>query len=222
MCGDGNLDLGEECDDGNNEPGDGCSPDCMLELPPPCCGDGRLDQGEECDDGNNEPGDGCSPDCTLEPYCGDGILDPGEECDDGNNQPGDGCSPDCTLECDNPGTGGAGYWRIHWEAWPTDRIEIGGVTYTVRQAIAALSTPARGDKTYAMFRGLTAAMLNVMIGNDRSCIVRAIAAGNRWLESFPLGSNVRALSQAWQGHGAHIADMLDQYNNGLMCAPYRE
>lgn len=34
-CGDGNLDLdqGEECDDGNNEDGDGCSSDCVIEVP---------------------------------------------------------------------------------------------------------------------------------------------------------------------------------------------
>ncbi len=31
-CGDGSLDSGEECDDGNNEDGDGCSSDCELEL----------------------------------------------------------------------------------------------------------------------------------------------------------------------------------------------
>jgi hypothetical protein len=73
-----------------------------------------------------------------------------------------------------------------------------------------------------MFRALTAAMLNVMIGNDRSCISRAIAAGNRWLAAYPLGSDIRAPSHAWQDHGAFIASMLDQYNNGMMCAPYRE
>ena len=30
-CGDGNVDLGEECDDGNQVNGDGCSSDCRLE-----------------------------------------------------------------------------------------------------------------------------------------------------------------------------------------------
>ncbi len=95
FCGDGIQDEGEECDDGNNEPDDGCDPNCALE---PRCGDGAQDEGEECDDGNNEPDDGCASNCILEPYCGDGTLDEGEECDDGNSNRGDGCSADCVIE----------------------------------------------------------------------------------------------------------------------------
>jgi cysteine-rich repeat protein len=95
VCGDGKLDEGEECDDGNNVDGDGCSAECTIE---PFCGDGNLDPGEECDDGNNADGDGCSANCTIEPFCGDGNLDPGEECDDGNNVDGDGCSAICEDE----------------------------------------------------------------------------------------------------------------------------
>jgi len=90
-CGDGILQPGEECDDGNNVDGDGCQADCTN----PRCGDGILDAGEECDDGNNIDGDGCQADCTT-PYCGDGILDAGEQCDDGNNIDGDGCQANCT------------------------------------------------------------------------------------------------------------------------------
>ena len=69
-CGDGNLDSGEECDDGNNIDGDGCSADCMIETPEPYCGNNILESGEECDDGNNIDGDGCSADCMIEePAC---------------------------------------------------------------------------------------------------------------------------------------------------------
>jgi cysteine-rich repeat protein len=38
FCGDGNLDLGEECDDNNNVPDDGCSAICTIE----CTGTDRL------------------------------------------------------------------------------------------------------------------------------------------------------------------------------------
>jgi len=93
ICGDGVLDSGEECDDGNTVDGDGCSANCTIEY----CGDGVLNPGEECDDGNKVDGDGCSANCTLE-YCGDGVLNPGEECDDGNTVEGDGCSANCTIE----------------------------------------------------------------------------------------------------------------------------
>ncbi len=68
FCGDGNLDPGEQCDDGNNIDGDGCSANCTTEL---FCGDGYLDPGEQCDDGNNVDGDGCSAICTIEEDCGE-------------------------------------------------------------------------------------------------------------------------------------------------------
>ncbi len=44
LCGNGDIDPGEICDDGNTIPGDGCSSDCQLP-----CGDGKLDEGELCD-----------------------------------------------------------------------------------------------------------------------------------------------------------------------------
>ncbi|HEU0032639.1 MAG TPA: DUF4215 domain-containing protein [Kofleriaceae bacterium] len=99
VCGDGHVDEGEECDDGNTTSGDGCSATCEIETPP-CCGDGHVDPGEECDDGNTTSGDGCSATCEIEtpPCCGDGHVDPGEECDDGNTTNGDGCSATCQLE----------------------------------------------------------------------------------------------------------------------------
>ncbi len=97
-CGNGNLDPGEDCDDGNNVDGDGCKADCTL---PMICGDGFTQPGEECDDGNNDDGDGCRSNCTTE-VCGDGLLDPPEECDDGNNDDGDGCASDCITEDDLP------------------------------------------------------------------------------------------------------------------------
>lgn len=63
VCGDGVLDEGEQCDDGNNVDGDGCSAECTVES---YCGDGVLDEGEECDDGNFVDGDGCSATCQME------------------------------------------------------------------------------------------------------------------------------------------------------------
>ncbi|MGH9870310.1 MAG: hypothetical protein ACREAA_19410 [Candidatus Polarisedimenticolia bacterium] len=62
----------EECDDGNNAPGDGCGAACTVEF----CGDGTIDFGETCDPPGVPPGlpNECRGDCT---FCGDGILDPG-------------------------------------------------------------------------------------------------------------------------------------------------
>ncbi|WP_428269773.1 DUF4215 domain-containing protein, partial [Haliangium sp.] len=95
-CGNGRLDRGEVCDDGNIIAGDGCSADCRLRE---SCGNGVIDDGEACDDGNISSGDGCSRDCGSDESCGNGILDlpAGEVCDDGNQVSGDGCSGDCRV-----------------------------------------------------------------------------------------------------------------------------
>lgn len=79
LCGNGQLDQGEECDDGVGNSDtlvDACRTNCRLAH----CGDGVLDTGEECDDGNSEEGDGCTTACTLE-ICGNGVLEGGEYCD---------------------------------------------------------------------------------------------------------------------------------------------
>lgn len=122
-CGNGIIDIGEVCDDGNVISGDDCSADCLsIEI----CGNGITDaaKGEECDDAGEsarcdadcsfaECGDGtlnivreeqcdaagesaaCDTDCTFA-SCGDGILNRvhGEECDDGAESAF--CDVDCT------------------------------------------------------------------------------------------------------------------------------
>ncbi len=93
VCGDGQLNGDEECDDGNSDDNDGCRNDCTV----PVCGDGLLDPDESCEP-PGEPaggnGNDCRDDCTV---CGDAIVDPGEDCDDGNGVDDDGCRNDCTI-----------------------------------------------------------------------------------------------------------------------------
>jgi len=57
--------AGEECDDGNVIPGDGCESNCIASG---VCGNGVVDADveEECDDGNTVDGDGCSSTCSFE------------------------------------------------------------------------------------------------------------------------------------------------------------
>jgi cysteine-rich repeat protein len=97
LCGDGVLDAGEECDDGNFSNLDLCSDSCEVRL----CGNGTVDPGEECDDGNFVDGDLCTTECT-DAECGNEIVEPGEACDDGNLIDGDGCSSSCAVNtCGN-------------------------------------------------------------------------------------------------------------------------
>lgn len=63
-CGDGNVDEGEKCDDGNALNDDACLDSCVLAV----CGDGFVHKGvETCDDGNDLALDGCEPDCSGTP-----------------------------------------------------------------------------------------------------------------------------------------------------------
>ena len=78
LCGNGLRDLGENCDDGDTDNGDGCDEYCQVESGFFCpvsylcfllsgnqCGNGYYQPqlGEGCDDGNNNNGDGCSAAC---------------------------------------------------------------------------------------------------------------------------------------------------------------
>jgi fibro-slime domain-containing protein len=78
-CGNGVREGSEQCDDGDNDMGDGCTPFCREEPVCPAaggacttsCGDGLLlpvdmAAGQQCDDGNTVSGDGCSADCKIE------------------------------------------------------------------------------------------------------------------------------------------------------------
>jgi hypothetical protein len=134
--------------------------------------------------------------------------------------PGDGTSSDFGFfkpAVSGPGTGTPGYWKNHPDAWPVATITVGGVTYTKAQAIAWLSKVGK-DKTATMFSSLVPAMLNVLVGNDGSCVSETIEAANDWMADFgPVGSNVPASSAAWSlGEPLHIT--LDNYNNRVHTA----
>ncbi len=103
LCGNGDIDEGETCDDGDTLDGDGCSSQCQEE-PFHECGNTILEFSEQCDDGNTANGDGCDDECSLDrpELCGNSAINPGETCDDGNHIAADGCGPTCQLEppCD--------------------------------------------------------------------------------------------------------------------------
>ncbi|RZD30858.1 hypothetical protein CXT76_01495, partial [Candidatus Parvarchaeota archaeon] len=85
-CGNGFIQSGETCDDGNVVAGDGCSATCQIE-----CGDGIAQAGEQCDTladsatCNYNLGTGSFA-CTLA-ECGDGYWNTaaGEQCDYGGD-----------------------------------------------------------------------------------------------------------------------------------------
>jgi cysteine-rich repeat protein len=99
-CGNDMIDEGEQCDDGNTMPCDGCSSTCQIET----CGNGVVDCDEVCDDGNTDACEGdCAADClSFHPVCGNGVVECAEQDDDGNLTDCDGVSSSCMIEeCGN-------------------------------------------------------------------------------------------------------------------------
>ncbi len=114
-CGDGVLDPGEECDDGNNEDLDGCDKGCGDEDGTPECGNGIWELGEECEDGNTQIHDGCSDQCEIEFVCGD------QQCDSQMGETCQRCQIDCCPDCGN------GIREVaHGEE--CDSLDVGGLT----------------------------------------------------------------------------------------------
>jgi cysteine-rich repeat protein len=89
-CGGGTLDPGEQCDDGNNQSGDGCDAQCQIEACFLCSGEPSLctpgPPGTPCDDGNL---------CTANACDGSGVcvLTGPVACDDGSACTVDSCDP---------------------------------------------------------------------------------------------------------------------------------
>ncbi len=95
-CGNGVVEAGEACDDGNGTSGDGCSATCFVD---------GLPIGSNCTNGGSAACavgvcDATETPATCEPAnsCGNGVLEAGELCDDGNGTSGDGCSATCFVD----------------------------------------------------------------------------------------------------------------------------
>jgi uncharacterized repeat protein (TIGR01451 family) len=134
------------------------------------------------------------------------------------------------------GTGTPGFWKNHPEVWPVagGQVLVGDwnhnwtcdptetcLALTTEEALAALSTPPRGDVTWNLGRPLVAAWLNVSAGNDPTCVMDTINLAIGWLLDHPLGSGIGGGDPAWREASVWAA-VLDDYNNGRLCAEHRD
>jgi cysteine-rich repeat protein len=114
ICGNGLVEIGEDCDDGGTAPGDCCSATCSYEaVGSPCPDDGNLCTNEACDGAgvcthpnNSDPcddGDACTEDDTCSTgACGGSAVD----CDDTDPCTTDTCDTGAGCQHDPiPGCG---------------------------------------------------------------------------------------------------------------------
>ena len=124
-CGDGRLNPGETCDDGNTVSGDGCTANCLqveanFECPNPgslCLSTIKMRGQEDHREravrrrqrrlqrrlqrdvpARERVGVPDRRDQLRSRRCGDSIIAGSEQCDDGNDTPKDGCDANCQLE----------------------------------------------------------------------------------------------------------------------------
>ena len=110
-CGNGSLELGEQCDDGNNTPGDCCSASCTLEV-------GSCNDGDACTTGDTCQAGSCvggtAPDCNDGNLCTDdscnsltgcvnvantATCDDGDACTTNDLCSGGSCQSGATADC---------------------------------------------------------------------------------------------------------------------------
>jgi cysteine-rich repeat protein len=115
-CGNGRVEAGEDCDDGNDTSGDGCEPDCTYSCTDSseCVDTNRCNGTETCntsthtcesgtpmDDGDvclEDPRSICLSGVCVESTCGDGFVDTGAG--EGCEPPNEGnCNADCHFTC---------------------------------------------------------------------------------------------------------------------------
>jgi cysteine-rich repeat protein len=179
-CGNGLVEVGEACDDGNLIASDGCTAACAVAV----CGDGLIRTGVEgCDDGNlltdvcNYGATSCtvcSATCAVvageTDFCGDGLLDAAELCDDGNGVDGDGCTSACLC--------GSGY-HVAGSLCVSDFRSC-----TLPNALAAAETwtgSGFGACTASACEPLYHSEAGLCVSNSRACtLANATVAVQRW------------------------------------------
>src|SRR5262249_8123141 len=112
---------------------------------------------------------------------------------------------------------GQGFWKNHPDQWPVTQLQLGNVTYTENQLLSILHQPVRGNGLVLLAHQEIAARLNSAKGADGSCIQQTLEEADALIGDFvvpPVGSGYLRPEDV-----SALADTLDQYNEGMLCAP---
>jgi hypothetical protein len=112
---------------------------------------------------------------------------------------------------------GFGYWKNHPQVWPVTELQLGNVTYTQDQLLSIMHEPVRGNGLVSLAHHLITTKLNVANGADPSCIAQTIADADALIGDLvvpPVGDGYLAPRDV-----ESIKDVLENYNEGELCAP---
>jgi hypothetical protein len=112
---------------------------------------------------------------------------------------------------------GQGYWKNHPDQWPVNQLLLGNNAYDQEQLLSILNQPVRGNGLVLLAHQLIAAKLNIANGADGSCIEQTLADANALIGDLlvpPVGDGYLR-----PGDVSALADILDDYNEGGLCAP---
>jgi hypothetical protein len=110
-----------------------------------------------------------------------------------------------------------GFWKNHPQAWPVTQVQLGNVTYTQDQLLSILHQPVRGNGLLILAHQEIATKLNIANGADGSCVAQTLADADALIGDLvvpPVGDGYVPPRDA-----SPLADVLDQYNEGMLCAP---
>jgi len=112
---------------------------------------------------------------------------------------------------------GQGFWKNHPAQWPVNQLQLGNTTYTQDQLLSILHQPVRGNGLVLLAHQLIAAELNITNGAAGSCIQQTIADANALIGDLvipPVGTGYLSPTDV-----SALAETLDQYDEGMLCAP---
>ena len=107
-----------------------------------------------------------------------------------------------------------GFWKNHELRWPVSEIDLGNRTYTQKELLSILKEPVRGNGLVLLARQLIAAKLNIANGSSNTEIKEYIEDADKIIGDFlisPIGEDKLRPNET-----SKIAEMIDDYNNGLI------
>jgi hypothetical protein len=105
-------------------------------------------------------------------------------------------------------THSAGFWKNHPEAWPVEKIVVGGVIFDLESGLELLNTSIEGKHAQILSKQLLATKLNALFGAETVEVSEVLAQAVEWLTIFNEGGKPERET------AISLAGTLDAFNRG--------